>query len=778
MMKRVVLFFCVLIALCLGGYAINCQEQVPSEGALHEAAAQTELLKEHMISQGEGNSYRLLKRIDEAEPILEMATSQDSTLIYVDDMAADVSSTMNFKLQFLSTQGTGRFIIDGIDDQGNTVAGMGWVLSGDLPESTAMMKWIDSRYSINFVGSWIDTYYNVKVMLDKEIGNVDYSKIVKFRFRVEAGDGQHVLIARRDLFDDHSKSLQMMAPQSLYQVQKGDTVTIQASLGNRSKQVIDSAGVELVLPYGYGILPIDSMVRVVENLQPGEERLLTWQVKANRADLVNLKKPWQVLFNVNGVIDEKVPIEISVTDKAAGKIYYVMTEDLEPSDSAGYLSAWGNQDGWINPEELTVQMVEKAEKMNKIADRYGAKWTHYIALPVLKAAQWAEAQAPDQGWAEALTEIGDSMRSQSALGHAYALHLHMDYDPDLAGNVVSYNKEYNGIWGNHLLHGWANLLPEEGSYQDTQSRIGSLYAYQRMLEESVGQAAFGQSLTARAGSFDFGDGKISEEISTRAYQKVGYFASSDADGNIQGYTSADYGKEIYFATAADINRETTDLSDIGLVEFRLTPREFIAYEKGTDLDWNKKVDQGVRYFVENGRIAPGVHAIVGFTHAFFMMGDGDWRSLEGGKFGFLERHLDYVQQQYVKTNWLNFATADELIAAYLDYYTPKPLAIYGRLLDENLLNSHYEIKILGKDIPASETAPFTVQVKYPLILRDTAYKIIVLKNGQPIKVQDMLPTENNEIEFAVDDRQATYSMRIFHHKLLYDFIHCLDSLAS
>ena len=101
MMKRVVLFFCVLIALCLGGYAINCQEQVPSEGALHEAAAQTELLKEHMISQGEGNSYRLLKRIDEAEPILEMATSQDSTLIYVDDMAADVSSTMNFKLQFL-----------------------------------------------------------------------------------------------------------------------------------------------------------------------------------------------------------------------------------------------------------------------------------------------------------------------------------------------------------------------------------------------------------------------------------------------------------------------------------------------------------------------------------------------------------------------------------------------------------------------------------------------------------------------------------------------------
>ena len=761
------LLLLVSIALCITGCMVNQENQSQKQGTLIESVMEEDALKEHIITEGEGSSYRLLQNGNEEVPLLELAAGQDGRIIYRDQMLADISSTVNFKLQFLSTQGTGRFVVDGVDADGNVIAGIGWVVTGDLPKNTKTMKWVDSRYSINFIGSWIDTYYNVKVMFDKELGHVDYSKIANFRFYVEASDGQHALIARRDLFDDHSKSLHMIPLQNFYQVDKDEWITIQAILQNRSQQVIDSAGVELVMPYGYGLVTIEDTQRINEYLQPGEKRVLTWKVKANRADIVNLNKPWQIFFKINGVVEEESPVEVSINDREDGRVYYVLTEDLEPADSAGYSIAWGNQDGWLNPEELTVQMISKAEKMNQIADRYGAKWTHYIALPILKAAAWAEEKAPKQGWKETIEKVKNSVHEQTKLGHAYALHMHMDYDPYISVNLLSFNKERNGFWGNHLLHGWANLLPEEGEYDIYQSRVGSLYAYQSMLEEMIGNATMGQSLTARAGSFDFGDGAQEEMISTRAYQKAGYLASSDADGNIQGYTSADYGNEIYFASKSDINAPTKDLQDVGLVEFRLTPKEFIAYEKGNELDWNQKVDQGMNYFVGSGKVMPGVHAIVGFTHAFFMMGNGDWRSLEGGHFDLLNNHLSYVEKRYVKPGLLRFATADELVEAYLDYYTPQLLAVYGRILDENLLTTHYEIKLLGKDIPVNQGNPLMVKVKYPLWLREKAYKIIVLKEGKPIKIQDFLPTESNEIEFLVDDKNATYSMRIYHNEWIY-----------
>lgn len=764
-------FILISVALCITGCTATQENQNKSQGALIASVIEEDTLKTHIITEGEGNSYRLLQKSSEEIPLLELAAGQNGKIIYRDQMVADISSTVNFKLQFLSTQGTGRVVIDGVDADGNVVAGMGWVVTGELPENTKTMKWVDSRYSINFIGSWIDTYYNVKVMFDKELGQVDYSKIANFRFYVEVGEGQHALIARKDLFDDHSKSLHMLPIQNAYQVDKGEWITIQANLQNRSQQVIDSAGVELVMPYGYGLVTIEDTQRINEYLQPGEERLLTWKVKANRADIVNLNKPWKVFFKINGVIEEDVPIQISIHDKEAGQVYYVLTEDLEPADSAGYSIAWGNQDGWINPEELTVQMINKAEKMNQIADKYGAKWTHYIALPILKAAEWAERKSPEQGWKETIDKVKSSVREQTKLGHAYALHMHMDYDPDIDVNVLSFNKERNGFWGNHLLHGWANLLPEEGNYDIYQSRVGSLYAYQSMLEQMIGDATMGQSLTARAGSFDFGDDMQEERISTRAYQKAGYLASSDADGNIQGYTSADYGSEIYFASHSDINAPTKDLQDIGLVEFRLTPKEFIAYEKGNAVDWNGKVDQGINYFAENGRVMPGIHAIVGFTHAFFMMGKDDWRSLEGGHFNMLDHHLSYVENRYVKQGLLKFATADELVEAYIDYYTPQLLAVYGRVIDENLLTTHYTIKLLGKDIPVNQENSLMVKVKYPLWLREKAYKIIVLKDGKPIKIQDFLPTENNDVEFVVDDKNATYSMRIYHNKWIYKLFH-------
>ncbi len=58
-------------------------------------------------------------------------------------------------------------------------------------------------------------------------------------------------------------------------------------------------------------------------------------MKAQRPHAVNLGQPWTAGFAVDGVT-AAAKVAVAVADPRPGKIFYVMTEDLEPIDSAGY----------------------------------------------------------------------------------------------------------------------------------------------------------------------------------------------------------------------------------------------------------------------------------------------------------------------------------------------------------------------------------------------------------------------------------------------------------
>jgi len=144
----------------------------------------------------------------------------------------------------------------------------------------------------------------------------------------------------------------------------GDMVRLEADVVNRTNRMIEQANIDVIEPVGYG-LSVAEKTKTVTNLMPGEKRRIAWESKAARPHSVNLDKPWQARFAINGQPVAGV-VEVAVADNRPGKIYYVMTEDLEAIDGAGYAKAWGNQNGWLEPKELTVQMVEKAERLNAI----------------------------------------------------------------------------------------------------------------------------------------------------------------------------------------------------------------------------------------------------------------------------------------------------------------------------------------------------------------------------------------------------------------------------
>lgn len=663
-----------------------------------------------------------------------------------------------------------------LDATGGEIARQGTVFTGQLPAQSENSQWLDKRYVNNYEGRWESLAREPEKLFAAAVPGFNPARAARYRLTVKVGQGQHALIKGITAGLAPAKDIQLSAEQAAYSAVLGDTLTVEARLTNQSRQPIDQLIVHCVEPEGYGYVVTGSTEQEVTGLLPGETRRLSWTIKAQRPDAVNFTKPWPVRLAVDDRAFDLATL--AVRDPEPGTVYYVMTEDLEPMDSAGYAKAWGNANGWLDPEEYITQLVQKAERLNAIAEQYGAKWTHYMAWPAVKAAEWAAGRSTTGQWQQATLAIRQSVVEQSRHGHEYALHMHSDYDPALPGNVLSYNAAVDGLWANHLHHGWAHSVVTEGDFSDGSSRAGILYTYQRIMEELAADSGQGQLITTRAGSFDIGNGSPDERMSTNAYRKVGLWGSSDADGNLGGSTAGTYGQEIYFAKADDVNHQAGDFKEMGLVEFRPTPKPSIAYDTDTAAVMNEKADQGMRTFMADGQIKPGVHLIDGFTHAMFMLGDGGWKSLEGGQFRALDEHLSYLARTYGAQGLLRFATASELVRAYIDYYTPSLQAAYGARLSDSFGVSEYAIQLLGKTLPSDTAHVHTVTLKYPLYLRDSAYRISILKNGQPVMSTWGLPTPYNDIVFTVDDTKAVYTLKVYHNTLLSRLSGWLHSLRQ
>ncbi|MBP2626553.1 MAG: hypothetical protein H6Q68_1264 [Firmicutes bacterium] len=765
-MRHKFIVLLLLVALMLSGCATK--PPAPNGGLVLAADGDKQWdIPNKLIQQGEGNSYRILSTPTQGDNMLELVAGSQGHMEYFVEEQADVTAFAQLRLQFLSTQGQGQIKLSVFDNQGKTIAEIGSVFTGQLPQSSRQSRWQDVRYTTNYQGNWLEESYNFSELLASLPQGI-LAGAGKYRLSVEVGQGQHVLITKFDVGNDNTKAVRVVPNTPDLTVSQGDVLLIEADAQNVSNQMVNNVVVKLIEPYGYGLVVLSQATQRIDQLAPGEKRHISWQVKAQRPDAVNFNKPWAIKFSVNDRGAEP-QVQVAVADRRVGKVFYVMTEDLEPIDGAGYLKAWGNGNSWLDPQEFVVQMVDKAEALNRIAEKHGAKWTHYIAWPAVKAAQWAIDQSATGQWPKVVSAIEASVVEEAGRGHEYGIHLHSDYDPYLPGNVLSYNGAVDGLWANHLKHGWAHSVTAEGDFSDYASRAGMLYDYQRILDKLASSSAQGQLLTARVGSFDFGSGKADEAMSTNVYQKIGLWGSSDADGNNGGaVTTGDYGSEIYFAAPDDINVPTDDIAKIGIVEFRPTPKESIAYDTQSATVMNDKTDQGMAYFTSGSAgVKPGIHAIIGFTHAMFVMGQEDWKSTEGGQFQVIDHHLAYIKQRYVDKGLLDFVTASQLVEAYLDYYTPQLLAVYGKRLSDERGIAEYAIHILGNDILVDANHSHTVNIKYPLYLRDSAYRISVLKNGQVVYNTWGLPTPFNDIRFVVDDKQAVYTLKIYHNELAY-----------
>ena len=737
------------------------KEKIPEVAALIPVPSDQKsawLLPENLVSEGSDVFSRVVTGKGLLAPqALELATgaaARTEYFIYLDGSEDEFS----YRFQFLSTQGTGRLGITALSQDGRPLATVGYVFTGSMPLRQERSFWFDRRLPNNYQGGWEQAKIRASELVAAQIANFAPESVARYRVGIEAGQGQHVLITELKSASVPTGGVKSVWRPVPAKIAKGEILSLAADITNESGATMEDIQVRLMEPYGYGIVALGETEQKIARLASGETVTLHWQVKAQRASAVNLGQAWVVRLSINQAISSSVA-RLEVNDPAPGKIFYVMTEDLEPMDAAGYPTAWGNQNGWLDAEEFKVQLIDKAEAINRIADKHGARWTHYLAMPVMDAGEWAASLSSEKKWRTVLDQVRESVRSESKKGHEYALHLHSDYDPAVPGNVLSYNPAVDGFWGNHLRHGWAHSFPEEGSIHQRGTRTGVLFHHLRELTKLTESFPTGEVLTSRTGSFDFGNGPESEAMSIRAYKKTGLWGNSDADGNAGGITSGEFRKAVYATPLDDINAPATDLHKLGIVEFRPTPRQLIMYDVDSAAVMNEKARQGMAAFLDSGKVRSGVQAIVGFTHAMFIMSPQGWKSTVGGHFQALDDHLGFLKREYVQKGLLFFGTATDLVREYIDYYWPDPVVLCGPLLRETSRGKEFSLDFLGRDIPVDEKHQHNMELKIPLRYWDSGLWATLLKNDQLVTEQ-LLSPNHHELRFIWNNRQDSYLLTI------------------
>jgi hypothetical protein len=508
----------------------------------------------------------------------------------------------------------------------------------------------------------------------------------------------------------------------------GQTAAIEIEITNNGT-LSGEMEATLALPFGFGLDAAwtdPSRVRV----GAGQSVRVRGTVTALRADEVNLGRPWTLTcaLNADGRDVGRLPASIAVPDPAPARIFYVITEDCETFDGGettgryGAARALGNANGFMDPEEYRYQMIEKPAAMNRIAERHGARITHFWTTTQLSAARWAARHSSTGAWDAIVSDLEASVRD-GARRHEYAPHIHFDFEPDSAlppQPRLRYDAATDGLLPeeyydpaanpDHKFHGWDGArkgiayVKEEGDLARPDSKAGSLRAATRTLARLAHAAGAAPSLVTRTGACDFGATAADLDASFRALEANGLLANADA-GLYAHVGEHPRRRQMYFCRRSDLEQEIGALTEAGPVELRAPEAQIEGAALAALNAWFD-----TRAAESKGA---GVRAIVTMTHAMFMKGEPDpFRSTAGGDFDKLDLHLAHVRRNHPG---VAFATASEAVLEFLDYYTPALRAVVTRprFGSADGRSFVYPIRLLGRGIPVSAARPMRVTVMAP-----------------------------------------------------------------
>ena len=544
-----------------------------------------------------------------------------------------------------------------------------------------------------------------------------------------------------------------------FTISKGHTISLRLSI--ISTLPIEKCLIVALEPYGGG-LEVHEREKYLKIIEKDKSYEIVFDVIAKRPSTVNLNKPWvlNVIFYNESYWTNKL-IFFEVEDESEGEIYFVLTEDHETSYRSGKILNETRFD--ITLEQARVDLIDKSAFANKVANRYGIKWTHMIdvgtALGLMRFAG-----SVDTNWNKFYEDLKNYYTSAYRSGHDCQLHIHLVALPESYFFCYNYSKSTKNLvfvpdkkkrfFPLKQQNSWANVVPVYGNPKKIDTRLGSLTFIKNELENILcSESPNHRAVLFRAGQWDLGNNIGEIETSALALKKAGILADSSAmaDDN-KWQNNFNYGrpphKTAFFCCKNDLRREAKSLQECGIME--IVP---VNMPQGrhpvTPQSSPKIICKAYKSFFDDKKIKPGRHIIMEIEHIVTINNERNKDILDSnyGSWKYIKDHFEKISKE---CNRLKYVKASEAIYSFFDYYSPelivkleKPLVFRDEL--NNTVKLIYNIRFLGEGIITKKAKRYKVEIPMPHIKIDTIrFARIIMKEKITYTFDDI---KKNQLRF-------------------------------
>jgi tetratricopeptide (TPR) repeat protein len=556
---------------------------------------------------------------------------------------------------------------------------------------------------------------------------------------------------------------------------KGNILTTNVIINKIKKESHYKIGV--IEPYGFGL----ESELINENMTNEDNRenkvRIQLTVKAMRSNKTNLNRPWLlnlIFADIKNATFCNKKIIVSINDKQdiEGRILYVVTEDHEQTGDSPHVDNTPNIPD-LDLNEINVDLIQKGIIADKIAQKYGVKWTHMIDIgSSFLRLKWIQEGGYGEGWNKLWDNMRSYLRKSLLMGNDIQLHIHAYSIPDNKLFRQYFNKQGNKILfkDNQVLtenlngtHGaWAENYTNLGDFNNMNSRIGSVYRGIKLLEKELHQTDSSYRTSFfRAGEYEFGTGKTEIRKSILALNKNDVLSGSDAHtGNPFKRDFKFYkkiGRNAYFSKPEDINESASSLLEVGILQMLPVPKTNAQdYLMPID-DW-KHIKYNYDQCFSGKKIRNDIFVLMEMYHLNSVNSAYQWDRLDSHyeDWGRMDEHFKYIKDNCLK---IEPVTISEAIKAYLNRYSPDivPIRTNEYKVRNNLFT--YNIEFVGEDISVDSKRPHFVKIKPPSYFLNQIKKIEIVYHDAVIKSWYEI-TDYRDLDFKIINKDG-YKMLVY-----------------
>jgi hypothetical protein len=366
-------------------------------------------------------------------------------------------------------------------------------------------------------------------------------------------------------------------------------------------------------------------------------------------------------------------------NQTQGRILFVVTEDYEANEDGNeHFDATPNISD-LSPDEVKIILIKKPELADRLANKYGIKWTHMVDVGIILLLKHVALISSDPKWNGVYEGVRQYLISTVRSGNDVQLHIHANNMPDGPIKMWSYNKDQNQIIMTNIsekispkLISWASVFPELGSESQPHSRIGSLLEGKRVLTSLLKpHYPSYDTIFFRAGEWDFG---LSEEEINKSFialMEAGFLADSSISRGVYFEKGFQFGAPINANFYTIKYRNSLGISTRIYEILPVLPKVALGYKSYpitpfTDPKYIKHIYDSL--FRRNKQISPGIHIIMEMFHVKSINRFKTyWISLnpEMGDWSKLSYHFRYIKKCCPE---IEFVTITEALKIIKEYY--------------------------------------------------------------------------------------------------------------